>query len=113
LVNTSYVIIKDTFALATDVLAILPAVVVVHNPVGIKVIWPPDCEIGGGGVIVAIAVVPDTNEIILVGAIVVLEAIVNALDDVATNGTTIELFTVTIPLELMFIASVAPEFITK
>jgi len=58
--------------------AIFPAVVVVNNPVGIRVILPPLVDIGDGAVIVAIAVVPEINTTFVVGAIVVAEAIVGA-----------------------------------
>ena len=63
---------------AVDANAIFPAVVVVNIPVGIIVICPPVVEIGAGAVIVAIAVVPETKTICVVGAIVVALAIVGA-----------------------------------
>ena len=53
--------------------AILPAVVQVKAPVGIKTILPPPKEIGLGAVIVTIAVVPEMKVIGLVGAIVVAD----------------------------------------
>ena len=64
--------------MAVEAKAILSAVVVVKIPVGIIVIKPPFVEIGEGAVIVAIAVVPETNKIGVVGAIVVAEATVGA-----------------------------------
>jgi hypothetical protein len=73
---------------AVDAKAILPAVVVVKIPVGISVIWPPVLIMGLGGVIVAIAVVPETKTILFAGAIVVDEAIVGATFEVANNPTT-------------------------
>jgi hypothetical protein len=58
--------------------AILPAVVHVNTPVGIKVIVPPPAEIGLGAVIVTTAVVPEIKTIGVVGAIVVALATVGA-----------------------------------
>jgi hypothetical protein len=58
--------------------AILPAVVHVNTPVGIKIIEPPPAEIGLGAVIVTTAVVPETKAIGVVGAIVVALATVGA-----------------------------------
>jgi hypothetical protein len=66
-------------------------VVVVKRPVGINVICPPPNEIGLGGVIVAIAVVPDINTILLTGAMVVADAIVGAAADVAVIPLTTKL----------------------
>ena len=61
---------------AVDASAMFPAVVVVKMPVGIIVICPPVVAIPVGAVIVTIAVVPETNEICFVGAIVDALAIV-------------------------------------
>ena len=61
----------------------LPAVVVVHRPVGMSVNEPPAVLIGTGAVMVAIAVVPEINVIDWVGAIVVAEAMVGATVGVA------------------------------
>ena len=58
--------------------AIFPAVVQVNMPVGINVIAPPPVEIGAAAVIFTTAVVPETNAIGVVGAIVVALAIVGA-----------------------------------
>ena len=63
--------------------AILPLVVVVNAPVGIKVMMPPPADIGDGAVMVFIAVVPLINTIGFVGAIVAALAIVGAAAEVA------------------------------
>ena len=55
-----------------------PAAVQVNAPVGINVIVPPPVEIGAAAVIFTTAVVPETNAIGVVGAIVVALAIVGA-----------------------------------
>jgi hypothetical protein len=65
--------------IAVEAKAMLPAIVVVNMPVGIIVICPPVVKILVGGVIVTIAVVPDTKLIKAVGAIVVALAIVGAV----------------------------------
>ena len=64
----------------------LPDVPVDHNPVGIKVIWPPAADNGEGAVIVFIVVVPDIKVIAAVGAIVAELAIVGAAADVAIGA---------------------------
>jgi len=79
----SYVIISALLTTAVEARAMFPAVVVVNIPVGINVICPPVVDIGAGAVIVAIAVVPETNTICVVGAIVVALAIVGATAPVA------------------------------
>jgi len=56
----------------------LPAVVQVKAPVGIKVIVPPVAEIGAGAVMVTIAAVPEIIVTGAVGATVAAEAIVVA-----------------------------------
>jgi hypothetical protein len=56
----------------------LPAVVQVKAPVGIKVIVPPVAEIGAGAVMVTIAAVPEIMVTGAVGATVAAEAIVVA-----------------------------------
>jgi len=66
-----------------------PAVVVVKIPVGIKVIAPPVADIDVGGVIVAIAATPLTNEMLFVGAIVAALAIVGAAADVANTSVSV------------------------
>ena len=58
--------------------------VVVKRPVGISVICPPFVK-AIGGVIVVMAVLPDTNEIIVVGAIVVALAMVGMVIPDATG----------------------------
>ena len=58
--------------------AIFPAVVVENNPVGISVICPPPAEIGDGAVIVLIATTPETNAILVTGAIIAALASVGA-----------------------------------
>ena len=85
---------------AVEARAMFPAVVVVNIPVGINVICPPANDIGDGAVIVAIAVVPETNAICVVGAIVVALAIVGAAAPVASNPVwTIFSFIVMVPPE--------------
>ena len=77
-----------------------PAVVVVNIPVGINVICPPANDIGDGAVIVAIAVVPETNTICVVGAIVVALAIVGAAAPVAFSPvSTVLSLNVIVPAE--------------
>jgi hypothetical protein len=66
----------------------LPAAVVVKSPVGISVMDPPPDAIGAGGVIVTMAVVPLTNTIGVVGAMVVALAIVGAAAEVARTPDT-------------------------
>jgi hypothetical protein len=56
----------------------LPAVVQVKAPVGIKVIVPPVAEIGAGAVMVTMAAVPEIMVTGAVGATVAAEAIVPA-----------------------------------
>jgi hypothetical protein len=78
-VTASYVIINALLTIDVVIKAILPAVVVAKMPVGIIVICPPVVNKFVGGVMVAILVVPDTNVISEVGAMVVAEAIVGAV----------------------------------
>jgi len=70
---------------AVDATAMFPVMPVVNMPVGINVIWPPVPEMGDGAVMVLMVVVPDTNEIGAVGAIVEADATVGAADPVATT----------------------------
>ena len=84
-VVASYVKINAFDTTATDANAIFPVVAVVKSPVGISVICPPFVNVLGG-VIVVIAVVPDTNEIIVVGAIVVALAMVGVAAPDATGA---------------------------
>jgi hypothetical protein len=63
---------------AVPATAILPAVVQVNAPVGIKVIVPPVVEIGAGAVMVTMAAVPEIMVTGAVGATVAAEAIVPA-----------------------------------
>jgi len=79
----------------------LPALVVVNTPVGIKVILPPPVEIGLGAVIVTIAVVPDINVIGAVGAIVEALAIVGAAAVVAINPEYFTLVKVGLPVQFV------------
>lgn len=81
--------------------AILPAVVHVNAPVGIKVIVPPPAEIGDGAVIVTTAVVPLINVIGLVGAIVVALAIVDAAAVVAIKPEYLTSVNVGLPVQLV------------
>lgn len=81
-------------------IAILPALVQVNAPVGIKVILPPPAEIGAGAVIVTTAVVPLTNTIEVVGAIVVAEAIVGAAAVVATKPECVILAETVVPVKV-------------
>jgi len=85
LVPPSYVIISALLTTAVDDNATFPLVLILHNPVGINVIDPPVNEIGLGAVIVEIVVVPDTNVIAAVGAIVEALAIVGAAEPDAVN----------------------------
>jgi hypothetical protein len=78
----------------------LPAVVQVNIPVGIKIIVPPPAEIGLGAVIVTIAVVPLINVIGLVGAIVVALAIVGAAAVVASKPEYLMFVNVGLPVQL-------------
>jgi len=82
-------------------MAILPALVVVNTPVGIKVILPPPAEIGLGAVIVTIAVVPDINVIGAVGAIVEALAIVGAAAVAAINPEYFTLVKVGLPVQFV------------
>ena len=70
-VGTAYVMWSALLTTAVEANAILPAAVVLNAPVGISTIVPPPSEIGDGGVIVAIAAVPDTKTIFVTGAMVV------------------------------------------
>ena len=79
----------------------LPALVVVNAPVGIKVIVPPPAEIGVGAVIVTIAAVPEIMVIAAVGAIVVLLAIVGAAAVVATKPEYLTLVKVGLPVQFV------------
>lgn len=65
--------------------AMFPAVSVAQRPVGISIIDPPPREIGDGGVIVEIVVVPLIKTICVVGAIVPALAIVGAAAEVAVS----------------------------
>ena len=78
MVDASYVMMSAREITALDASAILPAVVVVKVFVGMMVICPPVVAIPVGAVIVTMAVVPDTNTICVVGAIVVALATVGA-----------------------------------
>ena len=78
MVVASYVMMSARLTTAVDASAMLPAVVVVKMPVGMIVICPPVVAIPVGAVIVTMAVVPDTNTICVVGAIVVALATVGA-----------------------------------
>jgi hypothetical protein len=78
----------------------LPAAVHVKMPVGIKTIVPPPVEIGAGGVIVTIAVVPLIKVIGLVGAIVAALAIVGAAAVVASNPEYLMFVNVGLPVQL-------------
>lgn len=80
--------------------AILPAVVQVNTPVGIKVSLPPPAEIGVGAVIVSIAAVPLINTIEVVGAIVAAEAIVGAAAVVATKPECVILAETIVPVKV-------------
>jgi hypothetical protein len=64
---------------AVDARAMLPVALVVQFPVGINVICPPADDIGLGAVMLVIKVVPDTNVIDFVGAMVEALAMVGAL----------------------------------
>ena len=66
------------FGTAVDAKAMLPDVVVVNAPVGIKIIAPPPEDTDEGAVMVLIAVVPLINVMYAVGAIVPALAIVGA-----------------------------------
>ena len=66
------------FTTDVEAKAIFPAVVVVKIPVGINVICPPVDVMPVGGVIVTIGVTPDIKTMLVVGAIVVADAIVGA-----------------------------------
>ena len=79
----------------------LPALVVVNAPVGIKVIVPPPAEIGVGAVIVTIAAVPEIIVIAAVGAIVVALAIVGAAAVVATKPEYLTLVKVGLPVQFV------------
>ena len=75
---------------AVEAKAMLPAIVVVKIPVGIRVIVPPPSDIGLGAVIVTTGTTPDTKVISVVGAIVVAEAIVGAAAEVALSPAVIK-----------------------
>ena len=77
----------------------LPALVVVNAPVGIKVIVPPPAEIGVGAVIVTIAAVPEIMVTEAVGAIVVALAIVGAAAVVATKPEYLTFVKVGLPVQ--------------
>jgi len=77
-VVASYVMMRAREITAVDASAMLPAVVVVKMFVGMMVICPPVLAIPVGAVIVTIAVVPETNTICVVGAMVVALATVGA-----------------------------------
>lgn len=79
----------------------LPALVVVNAPVGIKVIVPPPAEIGVGAVIVTIAAVPEIMVIAAVGAIVVALAIVGAAAVVATKPEYLTFVKVGLPVQFV------------
>ena len=79
----------------------LPALVVVNAPVGIKVIVPPPAEIGVGAVIVTIAAVPEIMVMAAVGAIVVALAIVGAAAVVATKPEYLTLVKVGLPVQFV------------
>jgi hypothetical protein len=81
-------------------IAILPALVQVNAPVGIKVIRPPPDAIGVGAVIVTTAVVPLINTIDVVGAIVVAEAIVGAAAVVAIKPECVILAETVVPVKV-------------
>jgi hypothetical protein len=80
--------------------AILPAVVQVNAPVGIKVILPPPDAIGVGAVIVTTAAVPLINTIDVVGAIVAAEAIVGAAAVVAIKPECVILAETVVPVKV-------------
>ena len=82
-VAESKVKISALLTTAVEAKAILPVVFVVQRPVGINVTFPPFPAIAAGGVIVAIAVTPDTKLMPVVGAIVVALAMVGAAAFVA------------------------------
>lgn len=80
--------------------AILPAVVQVNAPVGIKVILPPPDAIGVGAVIVTTAAVPLINTIDVVGAIVAAEATVGAAAVVAIKPECVILAETVVPVKV-------------
>jgi hypothetical protein len=100
-VVTSYTSVNALLTTAVPKTAILPAAVQVNAPVGIRVILPPPKEIGLGAVIFTIAVVPETNAIDVVGAIVVAEAIVGAAAVVATKLEYFIFVKVGLPVQLV------------
>jgi len=77
-VPVSYVIVSAFPTTAVEPRAIFPLVFVDQIPVGIRVILLPTTDRVLGGVIVEIAVVPDTKVMMAVGAIVDAEAKVGA-----------------------------------
>jgi hypothetical protein len=77
-VAASYVIINALLTTVVVTKAIFPAVVVDHTPVGIIVICPPVVAMPVGGVMVAMLILPDTNTMLVVGAMVVALAMVGA-----------------------------------
>ena len=87
---------------AVDASAMFPAVVVVKMPVGISVICPPVVAIPVGAVIVTIAVVPETNEICFVGAIVDALAIVGATSPVAWTPKILFAVVDDVPMTVVF-----------
>ena len=95
--------VSDNARLTTAVpaTAILPAVVQVKAPVGIKMIVPPPAEIGAGAVMVTIAAVPEIMVIGLVGATVAAEAIVGAAAVVATKPEYFRSVNVGLPVQLV------------
>jgi hypothetical protein len=81
-------------------IAILPALVQVNAPVGIKVILPPPDAIGVGAVMVTTAAVPLINTMDVVGAIVAAEAIVGAAAVVAINPECVILAETIVPVKV-------------
>jgi hypothetical protein len=100
-VVTSYTSVRALLTTAVPARAILPAVVQVKIPVGIRTILPPPKEIGLGAVIVTTAVVPEIKVMGLVGAIVVAEAIVGAAAEVAIKPEYFKLVNVGLPVQLL------------
>jgi hypothetical protein len=87
-----------------------PAVVVVKMPVGISVTCPPVVAIPVGAVIVSIAVVPETNTICVVGAMVAALATVGATCPVAVTPNNLVTRVAVVPITVVFVPNPVVDF---